>query len=60
MKFKYIAQKDSCGCAVACISMVTGIPYEKVAKSFHTDFKHEGMTPEVMRNYRLRAWLHCG
>lgn len=43
MKINYVRQKDDYGCAVACISMVTGIPYDKVAKDFHGDFKREGM-----------------
>ncbi len=51
MKFKYVRQKDSHGCAIACISMVTGIPYEKVVKSFRTNFNQDGMFPEVTRAY---------
>ncbi len=51
MKINYIAQKDRCGCAVACISMVTGIPYDTVAARFETDFSKEGIKPELSREF---------
>lgn len=50
-KIKYVAQKDSFGCAVACIAMVTGIPYDTIAKEFCADFKREGMRSEASRVY---------
>ena len=53
MKISYVPQKDDYGCAVACISMVTGIPYDTVAKSFHANFKREGMAPDKTRDYIL-------
>src|ERR1051326_703414 len=53
MKIQYVRQKDDFGCAVACISMVTGIPYDKVAQDFHADFKREGIHPEKTRDYVL-------
>src|SRR5687768_5081497 len=51
MKINYVRQKHSAGCAVACIAMVTGIPYDKVDKQFRTHFEHDGMKPEVARDY---------
>jgi len=51
MKVEYVAQKDDYGCAVACISMITGIPYDKVASSFAANFKREGLSADHARNF---------
>jgi hypothetical protein len=51
MKIKYVAQKDPCGCAVACISMVTGIPYDKVAARLEADLSKNGLASEITRNF---------
>lgn len=51
MKITYVAQKHRSGCAVACMSMVTGIPYDKVAQHFHTDFDKDGLSPDHTREF---------
>ena len=51
MKINYVRQKHRSGCAVACIAMVTGIPYEQVDKHFQTNFQHDGLKPEITRMF---------
>lgn len=53
MKIRYVPQKDDYGCAVACMAMVTGIPYDKVAADFHADVKREGIHPDKTRDFLL-------
>ena len=51
MKIQYVAQKDPAGCAVACMSMVTGIPYDKVKQHFNANFEKDGLSPDHTREF---------
>jgi hypothetical protein len=51
MKIQYVRQQHECGCAVACMAMVTGLPYDKIEKQFVANFGREGVAPEVTRNF---------
>jgi hypothetical protein len=47
---KYIRQKDNYECAVACIVMLTGHPYDKVRKYFPDLVKNKGVfQPEILK-----------
>ena len=42
---RYVKQKDPYGCAIACLAMVTGYPYEYVRDYYSgKDFKKEGLS----------------
>lgn len=51
MKIQYVAQKDPAGCAVACMSMVTEIPYDKVKAHFNADFNKDGLSADHTREF---------
>jgi hypothetical protein len=42
-KVQHVRQKHTKGCVIACLSMVTGIPYDEVALGFHGDRDKEGL-----------------
>lgn len=49
MKIKYVRQKHSSGCAVACIAMVTGLSYDEVDRQMQTNFNNDGLKSEITR-----------
>jgi hypothetical protein len=51
MKIQYVPQKDPAGCAVACMSMVTRIPYDKVKQHFLANFDKDGLHPDHTREF---------
>lgn len=40
---QHVRQKHAKGCVIACLAMVTGIPYDEVGRGFHGDRNIEGM-----------------
>jgi hypothetical protein len=51
MKIKYVAQKQKSGCTVACMAMVTGASYGKVADQFQTDCDAKGIETKFVRDF---------
>lgn len=53
---KLVKQLDECGCTIACMSMITGIPYFEMRSRLHLE------CPDAMKdgttNYKLIG-LHC-
>lgn len=43
IKIKYVAQKHEYGCAIACLSMITGINYDEIEKKFQANFDKKGL-----------------
>lgn len=44
MTIKWVEQKHKNGCVVACLSMVTGIPYDDIMHDFTGDRTDEGLS----------------
>jgi hypothetical protein len=66
---KLVKQEDACGCAVACIAMVTNRTYQSVRADFENDFTKEGIYTDQILNYltdagfsavlkQIHGWLH--
>lgn len=53
MTIQHIRQKDLKGCVIACLSMVTGIPYDEVSADFIGDRRVDGLSLT-----RYDAWLN--
>jgi hypothetical protein len=51
VKIKYIAQQQDKGCVIACIAMVLGRDYWKVAKDFHVDLERKGINMRLAQEY---------
>lgn len=52
MTVQHIQQKHANGCVVACLSMVTGIPYDDIINDFTGDRMKEGLSP-----FTYDTWL---
>ena len=51
MRIKRVKSQEHKGCAVACLSMVTGIPYWTISKAFERDFNRHGMPFDSLKRY---------
>jgi hypothetical protein len=51
MKIRYVAQKHQHGCLIACIAMVLGWDYDKVAVEFKNDFSKHGTDGEFAKQF---------
>lgn len=51
MAIKLIKQKDKCGCAVACVAMVTGKSYKDIAFDFNQGFSEQGLVLDQTIEY---------
>lgn len=50
-QIKHVQQKHDKGCVVACIAMVLGWDYDKVASKFHNDFNRKGTDSEFAKQF---------
>lgn len=48
---RYVRQKHECGCAVACIAMITGEEYDDVEKCFKEDFSKQCVSQKAIQEY---------
>jgi hypothetical protein len=48
-KIQHVQQKHDKGCVVACIAMVLGWDYDKVATEFHNDFDKRGIKTDFAK-----------
>lgn len=53
MTIQHVRQKDAKGCVIACLSMVSGIPYDEVSAAFIGDRSVEGLSL-----FRYDVWLN--
>lgn len=70
-KIKHIKQRHSKGCVIACLSMITNIPYDDILSDFTGDRHEEGISMfsydpwlyqkgyAIIRKYRLYQPLHA-
>ncbi|HSZ58619.1 MAG TPA: hypothetical protein VK797_23325 [Tepidisphaeraceae bacterium] len=52
-EIRHVRQKHARGCVVACLSMITGIPYDEVDAGFHGDREKDGLG-----YHQYDAWLN--
>ncbi len=51
MNVKLIKAKHNCGCAVACLSMITGIDYDDIISVMKNDFDKQGLKDKKILSY---------